>query len=82
MDDEEFEVLDELYFVISYAELADRLDLSEEKLKNILIRLSSKEWIRIYEGPDRELDAFDLDSNFRSYHYLASKKGLMAHNRQ
>ncbi len=82
MDNEEYDILDELYFVISYTELEDNLDMTEESIMKTLIKLASKGWIRIYENSDKELDDFDLISNFKSYYYLASKKGLLAHNRQ
>ncbi|MEQ9405514.1 MAG: hypothetical protein RIM99_18140 [Cyclobacteriaceae bacterium] len=82
MEDDEFDVLDELYFVISYSELQDRLDLGEERLREVLIRLYEKGWVRIYESMEVEAEEADLNNKFKFYFYLASKKGLMAHNRQ
>lgn len=82
MDEAEFDLLDELYFVVHYDELKQNVDLSDEDIQKTLVSLSSKGWIRIYENSDKELDDFDLISNFKSYYYLASKKGLMAHNKQ
>ncbi len=82
MDEMEYDLLDELYFVISYEELSSNIDFEEEQIQKTLISLASKGWIRIYENSDKELDDFDLISNFKSYYYLASKKGLLAHNRQ
>ncbi len=82
MDDAEYDLLDELYFVISYDELEANVDLSEEQILKTLTSLASKGWVRVYENSDKELDDFDLISNFKSYYYLASKQGLLAHNRQ
>lgn len=82
MDDAQFEVLDELYFVISYDELHSKLSLQDEELRDLLLELAAKEWIRVYESIDEELDNHDIATNFRSYFYLASKKGLQAHNQQ
>lgn len=82
MDEVEYDLLDELYFVTSYPELEANVDMPEQEIQKALISLASKGWIRVYENSDKELDDFDLIRNFRSYFYLASKKGLLAHNRQ
>ena len=81
MDEAEFDVLDELYFVISYENLVARLDLEEKELVDVLLKLVNKGWIRVFENPNDEIDQFDLKSDYRSYYFLASKKGLFAHNR-
>ena len=84
MTDEEFEVLDELYFVTHYKELQLSLDLDAESLKSLIISLWNKGWLRCYQGVDNELDrdTVDFENQFNKYHYLASKEGLMAHNRR
>ena len=82
MKDSEFDLLDELYFMISYPELIENVELTENEIRNTLISMATKGWIRIYNNSDEELDEFDLIANFRSYFYLASKKGLLEHNRQ
>ena len=82
MDDAEFDLLDELYFVTSYHELEQSIDMPTNDIRDTLISLAAKGWIRVYENSDKELDEFDLISNFKIYSYLASKKGLLAHNRQ
>jgi hypothetical protein len=82
MEEAEFDLLDELYFVTSYDELKANVDMTEDEIRDTLVRLTSKEWVRVYKDADEELDEFDLITNFRSYFYLASKKGLLAHNRQ
>lgn len=82
MTEREFEALDELYFVTHYEELQKSLDLDSQSLKNLIISLWNKGWIRCYFGVDNELDetSVDFENQFDKYHYLASKEGLMAHN--
>jgi len=82
MNDLEFEVLDELYFVQSFAYLQKQLQLEEQALREILRTLLQKEWIKCFkdgfhEIPDTEAD---FDNKYQDYHYLATKKGLLAHN--
>lgn len=81
MSDLEFDILDELYFLIHYSELKESLNLSDEDLKPILAKMVRKNWLRCYTEPDVELDAssIDIEINFRNYYYLASKEGLKAH---
>ncbi|MEP2023155.1 MAG: hypothetical protein ABJH98_06105 [Reichenbachiella sp.] len=81
MSDLEFDILDELYFLIHYNDLKETLGLSDEDLKPILAKMVKKNWLRCYDEPDVELDAasIDIEINFRKYYYLASKEGLKAH---
>lgn len=83
MSDLEFDVLDELYFVIQYNELADAVELDDDDLKPLLAKLLNKGWLRCFSEPDEELEAesIDLEVNYRKYYYLASKEGLKAHNK-
>lgn len=82
MSDLEFDVLDELYFVISFTDLQQATDLPGEKLKEILLTLFRKGWLKVFKSISEELseDTFDLDSDVQNYYYLASKAGLLAHN--
>ena len=82
MTDAEFDVLDELYFVQPYEYLQNELDFDDAELKKILISLSEKGWIKCYSTMDVEVfdQDLDLEKNYQCYLYLASKKGLMAHN--
>ncbi len=81
MSDLEFDILDELYFLIHFNDLKDTLGLSDEDMKPILAKMVRKNWLRCYTEPDVELDAtsIDIEINFRKYYYLASKEGLKAH---
>ena len=77
----EFEIIDELYFVISFNELLAQLDFDKDLLENELRKLYQKGWIRIYDGIDKELENHVLpDESFSKYQFLVSKKGLSEYN--
>ena len=82
MSDLEFDILDELYFLIHFNDLIGELDMSDDEIKPVLIKLFKKDWLRCYSEPDVEIESsqVDLDINFRNYYYLASKTGMKAHN--
>ncbi|MFP4089682.1 MAG: hypothetical protein ACLFUB_11250 [Cyclobacteriaceae bacterium] len=82
MSDLEFDVLDELYFVVSYQHIKEELALEDETLKTVLQQLLEKGWIRCYLSASEEAleDEIDFENKYQTYYYLASKKGLLAHN--
>lgn len=80
MSDAEFQVLDELYFLIPFSELKDQMDLPVGDIKRVLLSLARKGWIKVYQNMETELEQYDLDKAYQSYFYLASKSGLLAHN--
>lgn len=81
MTEEEFDLMDELYFVYSYDHLKKELDWEDEKLLATLQLLYEKEWIKCFLGPDVEVFiGEDIKNRGKSYFYLATKKGLMEHN--
>lgn len=82
MSDEEFDVLDELYFVISFEELMEAIDMHEQMLFQVLKDLLEKGWIRCYRNHSEELLPHEANFSrfYREYHYLATKAGLLAHN--
>jgi len=82
LSENEFEVLDELYFVVSYQELANTLDMDQETLKQVLGKMIEKRWVKCFTGPEQDIDYRDVDflNQFDKYHYLASKEGLFVHN--
>ena len=81
MTDAEFDVLDELYFVIPFADLLAAAGLAEAQLCQTLQVLHGKGWIRCFYAPDEEVPAAELDlgQRYADYFYLATKKGLQAH---
>lgn len=82
MTDREFDVLDELYFVVSFEELREAVDMSEPDLREVLNNLLKKSWIRCYQNHSEELlsHEVDFDRYYQQYYYLATKAGLLAHN--
>jgi len=82
MTDEEFDILNELYFLISFKELGDSCSLNSEKLKIILWNMIIKGWVNCFKNYDQEIvpTKEEFEYQFINYHYLASKKGLLAHN--
>ena len=82
MSEEEFDVLDQLYFVTSYADLKDNFNYDNEILLDLLLSIASKGWLKCFENPDVEIEAEEhtLRRNYLKYQYLASKQGLLAHN--
>jgi hypothetical protein len=82
MTELEYDILDELYFITSFNELVDRVDLDQESLKRILKSMFIKGWIRCYSSPFEEIfpGDVDLENEYVKYLYTASKAGLRAHN--
>lgn len=82
MSDLEFDVLDELYFVISFDELKNVTALDTETLRNVLQDLFVKGWIKCFRNRVESLNSeeVNLEQDYMLYCYLASKEGLLAHN--
>ena len=82
MTDNDFDVIDELYFIQSYQYLTKTLDMSGKNIKTTLEGLLKRGWINCYITPTEEIE-FDIrnfEKEYRNYHYLATKAGLLAHN--
>ncbi|KXX71779.1 hypothetical protein [Flammeovirga sp. SJP92] len=84
MTDIEYDILDELYFVVSFKDLLSEVSLQEETLKTTLKSLIEKGWVRSFSSPSEEIEIelSDFENLYSSLYYLASKKGLLAHNSQ
>ena len=81
MSDQEFELLDELYFVQNYEYLKESLGWEDDVLLTTLHLLYQEGMIKCLSTPDHErFDGVDIFSEGRNLFYLATKKGLMAHN--
>lgn len=81
MSDAEFDLLDELYFVQGYAYLKDSLGWEDLLLLETLTSLYKKGMIKCLSGPDEErFDQVDIFKEGENLFFLATKKGLMAHN--
>ena len=82
MTNEEFDLLDELYFVKSFMELQDALDIKKGALKEVLLQVIAKEWVGCYATPmvGLTVEKSDFEENYSEYFYLATKKGMFEHN--
>jgi hypothetical protein len=81
--DQEFDVLDELYFVISFRELIRNLSWLEQDLLPVLKGLVEKELVKCIDPQseeEMELSMDELGKQFNKILFLATKKGLMEHN--
>lgn len=80
MSDDQFDLLDELYFLQSFAYLKEVLKWEDERLLTTLQQLYDREWIKCYTSPDEEIfEKTNLHDGGREYYYLATKKGLLNH---
>lgn len=81
MSDLEFDLLDELYFVQGFSYLQESLGWEDEVLMVTLTSLYKKGMIKCLSGPDEErFDQVDIFKEGKELYFLATKKGLMAHN--
>ncbi|GGZ40556.1 hypothetical protein GCM10007049_37300 [Echinicola pacifica] len=81
MSEDEFDLLDELYFVQSYDYLKGELGWEDGLLLSTLQQLLKMEYIKCLINPDQELHGdIDLTEAGKEYYFLATKKGLLAHN--
>ena len=81
MSDEEFDVLDELYFVKPFQELNEECDLPKPVIFETLDKLYSKGWVKVLSTPDEEvMEKISLEGRHEEFYYLATKLGLLKHN--
>jgi len=81
MTDIEFDLLDQLYFVQTFEELLKELQLTDAELKTLLISVIQKGWVKVMnKQTDEEIVDDTWITNCSSFFYLATKKGLFAHN--
>lgn len=81
MTDQEFDLLDELYFVQHYDYLKETLGWDDGLLLQTLSLLCQKGFIKCLFAPDDEVfRPIDFPKEGQNLYYLATKKGLMEHN--
>lgn len=82
MTELEFDVLEELYFVVPYRHLQEETDLDDDTLKGVLRALLGKGWVKCFLTTSEEAveGEIDFENKYKDYYYLASKQGLLAHN--
>lgn len=83
MNEQEIDLLDELYFVQSYEEVNSALDWEDADLQKQLFSLFQKDYIRILVDHDKEFQQSTDEANlipWKELFFVASKKGLLEHN--
>ena len=80
MTDNQFNVLDELYFVRSFSELLENMEMPEREVVKTLQSLHSNGWIKVLQSVDDEVVGEVNWGDHKKLYFLASKSGLMAHN--
>lgn len=82
MTELEYDVLDELYFVVSFSDLRNTVDLETDELKNVLQTLLRRGWIKCLSSRTDEISASELnfERRYQDYFYLATKAGLLSHH--
>jgi hypothetical protein len=81
MTDDEYALLDELYFVIAYDQLKQAVGWPDAKVRDVLQALFDKGWVRVFHSPDHAADVESLARvDLEKSYFLASKTGLQAHN--
>ncbi len=82
MTDREYEILDALYFTVSFDAVKKELDTEELILRDELLALIDKGWVKCLEKiSEAEVEDKKLvKTNYKEYNFLASKTGLIAHN--
>jgi hypothetical protein len=81
MTNNEFDLLDELYFVQPYSYLKETLGWEDDQLLVTLQSLFEQQYIKcLFEPDDEVFDQIDLKTKGKNLYYLATKKGLMNHN--
>ena len=83
MNDAQFDLLDELYFVTPFRTLLEKTRLPAPVLQEQLRELLEQDLIRsFWPDPDTELayETTSFGAIARDASYLASKEGLLQHN--
>lgn len=83
MSENEFDILDELYFVVSYPDLKSTLSLTDNEICAALQSLIRQGYVKIlYPDQDTEhaYNETEFSSHCQDYYFLATKAGLVIHN--
>jgi hypothetical protein len=83
MTNQEFDILDELYFVTSFQDLQEQVGLPKEEFISALVELIGKGYVKCL-FPDQDTEVPFNQEHFQTaysfYYFLATKSGLLAHN--
>ncbi len=82
MNDLEFDILDEIYFVESFERIQHRLGIDAYSLKEALKKMIEKGWVKCFANGYTEIiaDTHSFEEKYQTYQYLATKEGLLVHN--
>ncbi len=82
MSEQEYLLLDELYFLQSFQELEELTGLSKAVLSSVLGDLLGKGWIKCLRSREGEepVGMDEFSASYSTFQYLATKAGLLAHN--
>jgi len=81
MSENEFDLIDELYFVQPFQYLRDSLGWQDELIIATLESLHANGYVKCLRSPDEEVFGdLNLVRDGKNFYFLATKKGLMAHN--
>ena len=84
MNELEFEIIEELYFVTSFTALLTNLSTEKQELKEALTTMVKQEWVTQlqYNITSKEFEKNSILNleQFEECSYLATKKGLLLHN--
>jgi len=83
MNEQEIDLMDELYFVQSYKDIKNELKWGDSVLQENLLSLHQKEFIKILVNHDEEYRANTYnphEMDWERLYFLATKKGLLEHN--
>jgi len=81
MSENEFDLMDELYFVQHYSYIKETLGWKDERIIETLSSLHHQGLIKCLRSPDEEIFTdVDFPLEGQDLYYLATKKGLMVHN--
>ena len=80
----EFDLMDELYFITPFKDLLSAISRPEPITKKTMCSLIQKEFVWQFYFDEAVNDFVRTDPpdllELQKYYYLASKKGLLAHN--
>ncbi|WP_439882250.1 hypothetical protein ACSX1A_03610 [Pontibacter sp. MBLB2868] len=83
MSENEFDILDELYFVTSYPDLKSTLSLTDNEICAALQSLIRHGYVKILypdQDTEHEYNEAEFSKNCQKYFFLATKAGLVVHN--
>jgi hypothetical protein len=80
----EFDVMDEVYFISTFKQIGANTKAATEELVQALINLLQKEFIQqlIYNPSLHDFEKMDKydEAQLETASYVATRKGLLAHN--